>query len=573
MNDWLRGKKFRLLISILISACFMASVYFLCGIWFETSDDVAISELLSGKIIGSSEFHCPYVRTFISWPISLLYRLTDGIPWWGMFIFIVLFVVVAINLYYFQSFAKSIWQHIFIVFSVMIVFAAGIHIFGQAQYTAAAIMLAATGYMALCVAFLRKEKPNYVLFVLLELIACGVRDSSMILIQPIGLLSLLGALVYRDNASKNYRKVFKQMVIVIGAIGMILIVSKVDEAITFSNDSWEEYYKFNEVQAYLTDYERKISYEELESILDKYQVSKEDYYQTLEYRTWYGEDKLSKGCIDELLPVLKDIRSEEYKADVVFAAFKQLLFSSREFWGLHRLTALAFIIAFAVAFIVRKSRVIIPLTMTFMGYIVGLTFLALRNRFVLRVMMPYYISALLLLAVWGIMALGELNKGKTVKSVFAVLAISLAIFAISIGKTQFSYVRAQNRHVNAIGFQEGKEIMEYCINHPENKYVLDISYQKSVCTDIFETGYYKRANHVYSGSWYSMMPSIKAYSKDYIEGDFCFIVYEAAEYKGIEGAEYFAYNRDYEKKIKDKSKLSSGATILVYEIGKRDDVS
>ena len=568
MNYMLCDKKLRLLISSLIAACFMASVYFLCGIWFETSDDVAISEMLAGKITGSSEFHCPYVRTFISWPISLLYGLSDSIPWWGLFIFIVLFLVVAINLYYLLVFSKSIWEHILIVIAVMAVFVAGIHVFGQAQYTSATIMLATTGYVALCVAFLRKEKPNYVLFVLLELIACGVRDSSMILIQPIGLLSLLGVLMYRENASKGYREAFKQMAIIICAIGMILIVSKVDEAITFRDDSWKEYYKFNEVQAYLTDYERKIPYEELESIFDKYQVSKEDYYQTLEYRTWYGEDKLSKECIDELLPALKEMRSLEYKADVVFVAFKQLLFSSREFWGLHRLTALVFIIVFAVTFIVGKSKVIIPLTMTFMGYIVGLTFLALRNRFVLRVMMPYYISTLLFLVILGIVVLGELNKGKAVKSVFAILAVSLAVAALSIGKIQFSYVRAQNRHVNTIGFQEGKEIMEYCINHPENKYVLDISYQKSVCTDIFETGYYKRANHVYSGSWYSMMPTIKAYSKEYLKDEFCFAVYEAAEYKGMDGAEYFADNRGIGTELKDESKLSSGATLLVYEIGK-----
>ena len=177
-------------------------------------------------------------------------------------------------------------------------------------------MLATTGYVALCVAFLKKEKPNYILFILLELIACGVRDSSMILIQPIGLSALLGALLYRENASKDYKKVFKQMAINICAIGVILIVSKVDEAITFNNASWKEYYKFNEVQAYLTDYERKIPYEELDSIFDKYQVSREDYYQILDYRTWYEDDKLTKECINELLPALTDIRRREFKPNV-----------------------------------------------------------------------------------------------------------------------------------------------------------------------------------------------------------------------------------------------------------------
>ena len=177
-------------------------------------------------------------------------------------------------------------------------------------------------------------------------------------------------------------------------------------------------------------------------------------------------------------------------------------------------------------------------------------------------------TALLFLVIFGVLAFGDFNKGKAVKSVFAVLAVSLVIFAISIGRTQFSYVRAQNRHVNTIGFQEGKEIMDYCLSHPEDKYVLDISYQKSICTDIFETGYYKRANHVYSGSWYSMMPTIKAYSKEYLKDEFCFAVYEAAEYKGLDGAEYFADNQGCEMELKDKSKLSSGATMLVYEIGK-----
>ena len=154
-KEW-RGRN--AVFSFLISVMFLLGIYRFCGIWFETNDDVAISELLSGKITGLPDYHCPYVKTFITWPISCLYRLTTKVPWWGILIFSVLFLGVFLNLYYTMKLANNFKELFLIVITEMAIFVGGIHCFGQAQYTAAAILLALTGYEVLIRPLLYEKK-------------------------------------------------------------------------------------------------------------------------------------------------------------------------------------------------------------------------------------------------------------------------------------------------------------------------------------------------------------------------------------------------------------------------------
>lgn len=555
-------------VAALISLCFLVTIYKLGGIWFETNDDVIISEMLSGKITGTPEFHSPYVGALVMWPISLLYRLCGGIPWWGGFIFFVLFCVLFLNLYSVMGSAQNLKSLIIRICVTMCIFVAGIYCFGQAQFTSAAILLAASGYVFFIANI--ESKHAWVIFIFCELLACQIRDSSMFLVQPLGFAALIGAefVNERNNVKNLIKKAVSCVIMVLGVIAVTKIVS----AMEFRGAAWKDYYKFNEFQMYIIDYEPPVQYEALSDILDKYDITEDEYEQILEYRTWYPNNKFTGACLDELLPRLVEIRKSDTESINYVESIRQLFLTSSEFWHLHQFTAIFFLLAVLIALLIGKKKMLISIGMTFAGYFFGLIILGLRNRFVLRVMQPYYLATLLLVSpiVVGMLLQCKFGKAKeNATGIATVLAAGAVIlWALQIGRVQFAYFRRQNNFVNPIDYSTNYEIMDYCRKHPDKHFVLDNSYARFVSTDIFETRYYDKANYIYSGSWYSNTPEMLEYCKNYIGEDCYYLVYEAREFKGLEGADFYARMFDTEMRLEEKFKLTSGATMWVYHIKK-----
>lgn len=56
------------------------------GIFFETNDDKYITEILSGAYTGTPNAHVGHISYLLSLPISLLYRVTNKVPWYGFFL-------------------------------------------------------------------------------------------------------------------------------------------------------------------------------------------------------------------------------------------------------------------------------------------------------------------------------------------------------------------------------------------------------------------------------------------------------------------------------------------------------
>ena len=566
--DKILGKKVIIIISALIPAVFLASVWFFAGIWFETNDDVFIAEMLSGKIMGVPEYHCPYVSSIITVPITFLYRIFNAVPWWGLFILLVMYTVLALNIGSVLTVAKHRWQVFVFIIIEMCVFVAGIHCFSHAQFTCVSILLAITGYVVLYAN--REKKSAYVIFAVCELLACCLRYTSMMLVQPLGFMGLIGMGIL-EHGTQGFFAAFRKKVIITGILSLSIIgtVKLVDLA-TFRSEDWKDYYKYNEIQEYALDYDEAVSYEAVSDILEKYDITEKEYEMILDYRTWFLDNKFSGDCLDELLPRFKELRSGKQEPGFILEAIKQLLFTSGEFWHLHQLTTIFFVIVSVIALIFKKYKYCISALISFVGYFIGIVFLAYRNRTVLRVMMPYYLGALLILCVLLFYLSNEIKADRSVLKVAAVFAGALItgflVMDVQSGRVQFAYARRQNNYVNKIYRSINSEIADYCRKHPENSYIQDMSYARYASTDVFDVKYYKYGNYIYSGSWYSNIPPMIDYSKEYIRGGCCYLVYEAQELSGMEGAEFYAEKMNTEPVLEDKFKIISGATIWVYRI-------
>lgn len=62
----------------------VAVIWLKTGIYFETNDDKCITEILCGQMTGAPQARTVYVSYLLTLPVSLLYRITAGVPWYGL---------------------------------------------------------------------------------------------------------------------------------------------------------------------------------------------------------------------------------------------------------------------------------------------------------------------------------------------------------------------------------------------------------------------------------------------------------------------------------------------------------
>ena len=77
------NKKYRIPAALLMAALWIFLIYRFAGIFFETNDDRLLSEIFSGSMTGVPEPHSYYVDYILGFVLSLLYRATTDIPWYG----------------------------------------------------------------------------------------------------------------------------------------------------------------------------------------------------------------------------------------------------------------------------------------------------------------------------------------------------------------------------------------------------------------------------------------------------------------------------------------------------------
>ncbi len=562
-------------LSCIATIAFFVLLLGTCGIWFETNDDVFIAQVLSGKATGTPDYHIPYVSALLTFPISRLYMVFPTIPWWGIYITGILAVSFGSMLYVWLKTGATWVSAVLMTVLGGCAVLTGLYVFGQAQFTSAAMLLAFAGYIVLCGG--ESTRKRDVIFVILELVACMTRDSAMMIAQPVGFLCFLGvSLSIEDGANvggkvkKFIQKALKYGILVLAVVG----VAKLSTQAMFVKNEWATYEKLDEASVYFMDYEQKIEYSQLEDILAKYDISAEYYEQFLNYRFDYTDYRFSAECVDEILKRLQKMPAYSHNRDgyVFFAGFLNLLFLSKEFFKIHRLAAALFALLAAVAIVNGNRKMLRTTALTFLGYIIGIAVLALRDRYVFRVMMPYYFGTILLLTYIAcrFWASGELcGKAHAVKikrtvSIAAVFLL-LGIGGCMSGRNQFAYMRRQNNFVNTQYLTMMQDIEAYCNAHPDRTFIVDNSYARNISTPVYESMYYQPANYIYSGSWYAAAPAMIDAAKEYLAaGNTYYLVYEGQTWMAADGLDFYAGAGTHTET--EKFKTSNGATMWVYSI-------
>lgn len=161
----------------------LSVLYIKCGVYFETNDDRAINEILSGALTGKPDGHAIFVNYLLGGVLAFLYSVAENIPWYGGFL---MFCHLAVYWSFFGLVfirCRNFFQHLIAICCGIFLILSNMYIFGEIQYTSTAALLAAGGYLWL---LLGKGKSKHVLFWLFELLSLLLRSQAMLMVQPIG---------------------------------------------------------------------------------------------------------------------------------------------------------------------------------------------------------------------------------------------------------------------------------------------------------------------------------------------------------------------------------------------------
>ncbi|MCM1541496.1 MAG: hypothetical protein NC121_09550 [Blautia sp.] len=559
-------KKYQRIAAPVLAFVMIAIVWGRTGIYFETNDDKYITEILCGLETGEPEARAVYVSYLLTLPLSWLYRLAPGVPWYGMtmiLLHILTYGAVLESLY--SRCARKTEAAAGTALTALLLLA-NLYITGCIEFTSTAALLTAGGYF--CLLTHRHPKRRWIYFVLLEALGGMMRMNAMLMMQPMGMALAwgiaLGSLKMPDKRQiSDVKRLCREYLLAAGkvtlaAVAVILALLAAD-AFVYRDDGWKAYHKFIDAETVLFDYVGAPAYEEVKGILDKYQVTEADYnaYRSYVILDWV----LSPECAEEVAEYASAHR-EEMGMSRWWEEMGQNIWRDTH-WGLKYVLLFLWVAAVVELLFVRKLSLLLSILALLSGKLFTWGVLLYQGRFPLRISMPLLAGEIMLLTAL-VLTYGEC-LGKRLRYGFVLgLLTGLCLTVIPAGRQQYRYVMDRNggQEIYMAGL---REIGEYCNAHPENRYIVDMGAVAYYYGSALESDIYRDRNYILSGSWYSNSPNLRRYNAKYLNGGgIYFLVYDDGRGEGHPGVVHLAQRTGASPEVCDGFTASNGVPYLIY---------
>ena len=495
-----------LVLSVFVAGAFVAAVFLTTGIIFETNDDKFITEILAGVIALKPDAHVVYINYLLALPISLLYRVTSQVPWYGGFLILLHLIIYFTITYQVLSFFKNWIDKILALGIVMSLFVAHMYCTGAIQYTSTAALLAVTGYICL----VRNPEKGKWVFLIFELLAYLLRSKAMLMIQPFGMMIMLGIVFTNGKAVREKIALMAKYVCI---IVLILAVGFLGDILGYSNASWKDYERFNDARTTMFDIYGTLTYEEAKPILDKYNVTENEYNSFLGYSIF--DYDVSIECIEELEETIVLSRAKSFEIGAIWAELKDT-FLIAYLWGINRLRLLVLIAGLVWIVVCRRWKLLLPIGGICLSSMLVWGFLLWQGRLPERVAIPLAFCETSLLVALLFKDYIKINNKVLARILLLVFCLCFAKASYDIGLKEYRYVKEVNEGQSTY-FKGLEEIESYCRENATNKYLLEAYSMCYYRGGPLETDLYRQRSSLVTGCWYSNSPVMRDKLRDYLQ--------------------------------------------------------
>lgn len=533
MREWGR-KWYKHILALALSAAFLLAAGWKMGIYFQTNDDRYIAEILSGVATGQPDARINCVNYLFTLPLAMLYRITTQIPWYGGCLILFMGLSYFVILHSALSRAEKLREVAGVCFGAAVLFLVQLFMLGQIQFTCVAAFMAMAGYAGLVLYPSRRQ--GLTVFTVLEFLAFLLRDQAMLMIQPLGGAVFLGILLLKRDIDLRQRVM--EGIRYICVIAAVLVIGLGGNAVAYSGQDWQEFKAFNQARVTLFDYHRRFAYEEVEHILDKYDVTRAEYEAYFDY-VILGYD-IPTSCAEELVEYA---RSQEFGVNFgqIGAGIQEYFFSDN-YRGINDVLVLMWVCALIWALLPGKRRMLLPLAAMFGGHMLVLIYLLWKGRLPLRVSMPFMVCSIYLLGalVWYFYS----NRQKSYVQAAVLLVMGGLLLGLGYKSGQVQYRDAVwLNDVESVNIQGLQEINTYCNMRPEQAFFLDTYSMVDYKGSALQTDIYQNRNNRVTGIWYANAPHIIAANEAYLAGKeqgIWLIISENGQYMDRPTIRYFA---------------------------------
>lgn len=578
-----------LIFSITISFLWICLISMITGIYFETNDDRLFSEIFSGAMTGTPEFRSYYIHPFLGLIITLFYRITTVLPWYGLVLILFQWICHVSFTYSVLSWYEKTRKKL-AAFSLLTVYYGICFTFlAHIQFTSTAALLAITGYIcfflsldvsSLDISFsaenasteddsftsffsAKNQKLNLLLFFILQLLSYLLRSDSMLMIQPYGMAMLATLLLCRflRSHSKEARRIlFRFFCKILVGILLLILLGKSTHFLFHHGVGWTEYEKINQGVTEITDYSRIPDYTEVKSILEKYEVSEKQYQAFFQYAMI--EPNLSGDCLLEVAEYAKTMQPETSIRQVL-SGIRESYFNP-EYYSTGKLTLILWFLTIIVVLLSENYLSLLPLAGLFFSRTVIWGYLIYRGRTPFRVIYPLWVAEIfLLMVILCIQASGE--QKKYTKLLYQFIFCFLILGSLWILKKQYISIKPQNQSdkIYNTGYSD---LIEYCDNHPENHYFLDAGTLLYYRGSAYAAKPFHPRNSLITGCWYSGAPVLYDRIAEYAPQnmDIYLVVSPDLVYQKEAVLAYFEEWRGVAATYEESFTVSNGGTYEVY---------
>ncbi|MCI5585205.1 MAG: hypothetical protein MR383_06615 [Lachnospiraceae bacterium] len=492
---------------------------------FGINDDWTVYMVLSGSYLGEPD---PYVLFFLyplAWLISTLYRITPAIPWYGLLLH-GCFILSGFWLFYrfFMRMEGRVKKLLSGSFVLILYWISNLQVLIAIQYTHSAAICGAAAIFLFFTAD-TKEKDwkgflwaNLPTLLMVALAVCIRKNAAFMCLPIAGMLFLVKWWMEEKKiTSESMKKYGGFAAALLLTMGVLLL----SQEIAYSSPEWSEYAKVNYYREKVVDFYGTPGYEMMADVAEEIGMSEEQYNISCDVLNFYTGNIPYSQFLQIMMERSKAAYDKAHPFEQRFRQANQQMLDSLQTQELSPQNQIVILLAagLLLLFVLSgESRGSVTLLAYLFGRFFAWYYILFNGRFPLRI--PQCLLSIDVMVLLGIglyfMGLLREQEGRKRRILQAATAVLAGLFFIS----SYKGIRKIDGSDDYVDIFQDRwyGVKEYCMNHPENMYLLNGGSQTLYyfSDNVLDTRTIGRSQNYYANSnFYSLSPNF--YKKTGIE--------------------------------------------------------
>ncbi len=481
---------------------------------FLNNDDLYIGELVSGITTGRPESHLVHIGYLTGLLLSRLYMVWSSTPWYGIFLFTMIYGSIAVAFSAMLLKLEKVWQKVLLTISaVYMICSFFFYHLTEIQYTTVTTVVCMTSVVLFVLAedkthwkkYLKSNIPSFLFF----FFSFNIRDKACVMVLPvfffIGLVKVL-----------KEKKMFRPVLAYASGLVVIMLLLFGVERIAYSGDEWREFERYNTAREQVMDYAGFPTYEENVVLYEELGISKQSY---VSLATRY-QVLLDENVDADFMEAMEDVSGNDREINLIkmFKSFVERHLTSYIDRPLNIIVYFMYVGAIVLAVLSGKYNALYDVLALFFGRMVIWAYLMYIDRSLPRVTQGIYIVELMVLFAIVISNCLWVNKKKEhakLPRIAGVCILAGMIFiccrwGLPYSTKIYHYNNSQMAYATCY-----REMREYFNEHQENVYLADMFSFSYFTKDILAEEYPSVGNYVMMGNWVANSPWTDSIAEHY----------------------------------------------------------